>query len=69
MEFNEIRKMAKTMGINTYRMKKANLIRAIQRAENNAECYGTEWVEKCHQDVCSWRENCMCLNLSGRTDC
>jgi len=46
MKFNEIRKMAKGMQINTYRMKKTDIIRAIQKAENNIECYGTERIKK-----------------------
>jgi hypothetical protein len=28
-----------------YRMRKADLVRRIQQAENNIECYGTERVE------------------------
>ncbi len=62
MNFNEIRKMAKNMSINTYRMKKMDMIRAIQRAENNIECYGTQRVENCHEDGCSWRNECFSLN-------
>lgn len=49
MQFNEIRKMAKAVGINTKGMKKTEVIRAIQRAENNIECYGTERVETCNE--------------------
>lgn len=62
MNFNEIRKMAKSMGINTYRMKKMDMILSIQRAENNIECYGTQRVENCHEDGCSWRNDCFFLN-------
>ena len=61
MNFNEIRKMAKNMSINTYRMKKMDMIRAIQRAENNIECYGTQRVENCHEDGCLWRNECFSL--------
>ncbi len=62
MNFNEIRKMAKGMGINTYRIKKIDMIRAIQRAEENIGCYGTETVENCHEDGCLWRNDCFSLN-------
>ncbi len=41
MEFQEIRKMAKAMDINTYQMKKVDMIRAIQDAEKNIPCFGT----------------------------
>lgn len=46
MTYNEVRKMASGMGINTYRMKKADLVRDIQQAESNIECYSTERVMK-----------------------
>jgi len=59
MKFNDIRKMAKSMGINTYRMKKVDIIHAIQMAENNIECYDTERVEYCSEDSCLWRDDCL----------
>ena len=41
MKFQEIRDMAKGMGIKKYNnMKKVDLILAIQKAENNMDCYG-----------------------------
>ena len=64
MEFNRIRKLAKEMGINTYRMKKADIIRAIQRSENNPDCYGTERVTECGEVSCLWREDCIALRNS-----
>ena len=39
MEFQEIRKMAKTMDINTYHMRKVDMIRAIQDVEQNIPCF------------------------------
>ncbi|WAC08342.1 MAG: SAP domain-containing protein [Thermodesulfobacteriota bacterium] len=62
MTINEIRNMAKGMGINTYRMKKTYVIQSIQRAENNIACYGTGRVERCHEDECCWRGDCRSLN-------
>jgi len=62
MEFNEIRKMAKGMGINTYRLKKPDIIRSIQRAEGNIECFGTQRVEYCLEDNCLWRKDCISVN-------
>ncbi len=62
MRFQEIRKMAKDVGISTHRMKKTDIIRAIQGAENNIECYGTERVDSCHEQECLWRSNCLTLN-------
>ncbi len=58
MHFNEIKKIAKGMGINTKGMKKTEVVRAIQRAENNIVCYGTERAETCNENGCLWRDDC-----------
>ncbi len=62
MNLNDTKKMAKGMGINTYGMKKIDVVRAIQRAENNIDCYGTERVDTCHEDGCLWRNDCLSLS-------
>ena len=62
MRFQEIREIAKNMGVGTYRMKKTDLVRTIQREENNIECYGTERVYICQEEACLWRSDCMALN-------
>ena len=62
MRFQQIQKMAKGMGIYTHRMKKTDMIRAIQRAENNIECYGTERIGTCQEGACLWRSDCLSLN-------
>ena len=68
MNFNEIRKMARGMGINTYRMKKTDLVQEIQQAEGNIECYGTERVDYCNEDECLWRNDCLSLNSNKKVD-
>jgi len=62
MRFQDIRKMAKSMDVNTYGMKKMDVIHAIQGAENNIECYGTERVESCNEHECLWKSDCQALN-------
>ena len=57
MTVPEIKERAKTMGITPGKMKKAELIHAIQRAENCTPCYGRSdgqcpWLE------CCWRSDC-----------
>ncbi len=59
MRFQEIQKMAKGMGINTYKMKKTDIIRTIQRKENNIDCYGTDRVDHCQEERCFWRSDCL----------
>ena len=58
MRFQEIQKMATTMGIPAYRVKKTELIRAIQRTEGNIECYGTDRLDHCDEQECLWRMDC-----------
>jgi hypothetical protein len=62
MKFNEIRNMAKGMGTNTYGMKKTDVVRAIQRKENNIDCYATQRVDICNEEACLWRNDCISLN-------
>jgi hypothetical protein len=68
MKFNEIRNMAKGMGINTYGMKTTDVIRSIQRAENNNECYGTQRVDMCDEDACLWRNDCISLDQTRKAN-
>jgi hypothetical protein len=58
MNILQIRKMAKNLGIKTYRKKKADIIREIQIKEGNFPCFGTakDW---CDQINCLWRSDCL----------
>jgi hypothetical protein len=62
MNLNELRKMAKGMGINIYRVKKPDIIHSIQQAESNIPCFGMQRVEYCCEHVCLWRTDCVKLN-------
>ena len=62
MNFNEVRKMAKDLGVETARMTKADVIRAIQRAENNIDCYATGRVNDCYENLCLWKNECLSTN-------
>lgn len=62
MRFQEIQRMAKGMEINTFRMKKMDLIQAIQRKENNIDCFGTTRVDSCGEEACLWRGDCLSSN-------
>ena len=53
-----VKRKAKEMQVNSYRMKKKDLIRAIQRAESNIDCYATPRVEVCSEDSCLWSNDC-----------
>lgn len=62
MHIRDIRQMAKASGINTFHMKKVDMIRAIQDSENNIPCFGTSRVDYCAEGTCLWRSDCLNLN-------
>lgn len=58
MKLDEVKKIAKDRGIQGKNMKKAELIRAIQRDEGNCDCYNTNSSDTCGQYSCLWRDDC-----------
>ena len=57
MILKEIRDLARLQGVKNYsRLKKAELIRAIQPQESNSTCYQT--ITDCREDSCLWRSDC-----------
>jgi hypothetical protein len=62
MKMQDIRNIAKERGSKVgSRINKTELIRSIQRAEGNADCFGTEHVNICGQTNCLWREDCLAI--------
>lgn len=59
IHINEVRKIAKTYGIASLKMKKTEMIRAIQKAEGNFDCYGNAVNGYCDQKACLWYDDCM----------
>ena len=58
MKMNEVRAIAKTLGINSFGKSKAELIREIQRKEGNFDCFGTAG-SYCDQLDCLFRASCL----------
>jgi hypothetical protein len=58
MKMQETREIAKNMGIKTANMKKVDIIRAIQQAEGNCDCYNKGSAAECGQSTCLWRDDC-----------
>ncbi len=58
MKMREIKEKAKALGIKTRAIKKADLIRQIQRAGGNFDCFGTA-KDYCDQWDCCFREDCL----------
>ncbi len=58
MQMQEIRNIAKLLGLKTSRMSKVDLVRQIQMAEGNFECFATAVDGYCDRTDCSWRDDC-----------
>jgi hypothetical protein len=54
----EIRKKARALNLDPGRMKKADLIRAIQTAEGYTPCFATA-AGDCPYTDCCWRDDCL----------
>jgi len=59
MRLSEIEKKARGLGVkDTWKYSKKDLIRNIQRAEGNFDCFGRT-SSYCDQMVCCWRSDCI----------
>lgn len=58
MNVTEIREIAKQHGVKPGKLNKATLIRKIQSAEGNFDCFGTAVNGNCDQSDCLWRKDC-----------
>ncbi len=58
MNMNEIKKIAAERGVRPGKLKKVDLVRAIQQAEGNPACFMTGFVNDCGQPTCLWRPDC-----------
>lgn len=57
----KVKDIAKSKGINPSKMRKTEIIKNIQRAEGNFDCFGTATAGYCDQQNCLWITEC--LNL------
>lgn len=77
MNMEEVKAMARGMGIIPGKKRKAQLILEIQEREGNIPCFGTSRVETCGEDGCLWRKDCLAVHKKalkggvswGRGDC
>ena len=58
MKLQEIREMARRNQIEPKGLTKLELIRGIQREENNFDCFATAINGDCDQSNCRWRDDC-----------
>ncbi len=58
MKVEEIKEIAGLRGVKVGRMKKGEIVRAIQEAEGNPTCFDTAKADACGQMNCLWRQDC-----------
>ena len=64
MKMQEVRAKAKTLGLKeTFGLSKAELIRRIQKAEGNFDCFGRA-TDYCDQLQCCFRDDCLKLQTT-----
>ncbi len=67
MRMQEIRALAKSLGINSFGKSKVDLIKEIQRKEGNFDCYGSA-ADYCDQVACLFRTPCLNGKKPGKGD-
>lgn len=65
MRKKEIRAIATNHGIKGSKLRKWEIIRAIQRAEGNLDCFRTFVADNCDQTACLWRNGCIGKKKKG----
>jgi len=58
MLVKEIKEIAMQRRVDVRKMKKAEMVRAMQEHEGNTPCFQTGAKETCGQLECMWREDC-----------
>jgi hypothetical protein len=59
MTLKQVKDIARQKNVKVGNMKKETIIRAIQRAEGNFDCFGTAVAGICDQMNCMWRKDCL----------
>lgn len=58
MKMEEIKSIGDLHSIKVSKLKKADLVRAVQKAELNEQCFEAGKLATCGQVGCSWRDIC-----------
>jgi hypothetical protein len=65
MNMKTIRHLAKTLKVDAGQLSKTDLIKKIQLAEGNFDCYGSASSGECDQLDCVWRNDCLSESVSA----
>lgn len=66
MNLTEIKAIARQKGVKAGAMKKSEVIRAIQRAEGNSDCFEAQKAKECAEMNCLWRKDCVGVRQEAR---
>ena len=58
VNIQEVRRVAKDLGIKTGGISKIKIIQSIQLREGNFDCFASALAGECDQLLCKWREDC-----------
>jgi len=58
MKLDEVRAIAETYCISPGKLPKPGLIKLIQSAEGNFDCFATAENDECDQTSCLWQDDC-----------
>ena len=58
MKISEIKEIARQCNVKVGKATKSELVRAIQQAEGNQQCFASRLSGVCGQHCCAWREDC-----------
>jgi hypothetical protein len=61
MNIKQVAEIAKKREVKLGKLKKTDLIRAIQLQEGNFDCFGKATTGECDQLKCCWRSDCLTL--------
>ncbi|MBL4711868.1 MAG: hypothetical protein JKX75_05115 [Gammaproteobacteria bacterium] len=65
MNMTKIRNIAVQQGVDYEHMNKQDLVRAIQRSENNWDCFATAYNNECNQVDCCWSQDCFTMTAKS----
>lgn len=68
MNMKHIRHLAKTLKVESSQLSKTELIKKIQLAEGNFDCYGSASSGECDQVDCAWRSDCLSESIAAATE-
>ena len=62
----QLQQLARQKNIQTVGLEKKDVIRALQRAEKNLDCFGTDRISVCQEEACLWRKDCVAIGQSTK---